>query len=101
MIFLSKRAVGVAFCTLATVLYISRYFYTVLFYQGVTRSDGFYERWLNFLGEGPLFWATICVGVGILYLIWAEFEDIVNNLALKLSNKTKITLIKFWNDLRK
>ncbi|MGG1664554.1 hypothetical protein [Brevibacillus sp. NRS-1366] len=86
---MSKRAVGVSFCTLAALLYISRYYYTAIFFQGISRNDGFYERWLDFLGTGPTFWATTCIIVGIFYLIWAEFEEKINNFATSIVNKIK------------
>jgi len=71
---MTKRTVGVSFCALAVVLFLSRYFIAML-YRGFDShswgSDNFSEL-LGYVGFAPWFFAILFLGAGIYYLIRSE-----------------------------
>jgi len=71
-----KRTVGVSFCCLAVVLYLSRYVFA-LWYLGEGQRSGnseALERQLEYVGVGPWVFAAAFLIVGIFFLIRGERE---------------------------
>jgi hypothetical protein len=73
---MEKRTVGVVFCCLAVVLFLSRYI-LALWYRGSGRtswgSDDF-ARFLDYVGFLPWVLATAFLLAGILYLARSKTE---------------------------
>ena len=74
---MTKRTVGISFCALAVVLFLSRYIIAVL-YRGFD-----YHQWgsqdfaafLGYVGIAPWLFAAVFLAAGIYYLVRAESEN--------------------------
>jgi len=73
---MTKRTVGISFCALAVVLFLSRYI-IALWYRGIGHTQwgpddfGYY---LSCVGSAPWFFAAIFLIAGILYLVRSESD---------------------------
>jgi hypothetical protein len=73
---MTKRTVGISFCALAVVLFLSRYIIAAL-YRGFDNhqwgSQDFAD-YLGYVGIEPWFFAALFLAAGIYYLVRSESE---------------------------
>jgi len=73
---MTKRTVGVSFCALAVVLFLSRYFIAAL-YRGFQHSQWGsqdFADYLTYVGIAPWLFAAVFLAAGIYYLVRSESE---------------------------
>jgi hypothetical protein len=73
---MTKRTVGISFCALAVVLFLSRYLIAAL-YRGSNNSQWGsrdFADYLGYVGIAPWFFAAIFLAAGIYYLVRSESE---------------------------
>ena len=73
---MNNRAVGICFCAMATVLFLSRYIIAMMYYgfkQG-GQSRGEFDMMLSFVGVLPWVLAAFALAAGIYYLIRKDPE---------------------------
>ena len=73
---MTKRTVGISFCALAVVLFLSRYLIAAL-YRGFTVelwSSEDFARCLGYVGIAPWFFAALFLAAGIYYLVRSESD---------------------------
>ena len=75
--FLTKRTVGVSFCCLAVVLFLSRYVFALWYQGGAHRSwsSELFARQLEYVGVAPWVFAATFLVAGILFLIRGERDN--------------------------
>lgn len=73
---MSKRITGAFFILSAAILFAARYVSAAIHIAGLTSfDDAMFSKSLNYVGT-PLFMASIlCLIVGVIYLISAEFDE--------------------------
>jgi len=73
---MTKRTVGISFCALAVVLFLSRYI-IALWYRGSGHMQWGPEDFgyhLSYVGSAPWFFAAIFLIAGIFYLVRSESD---------------------------
>jgi hypothetical protein len=74
---MNRRAVGAVFCSLAVLLFLSRYVFA-LWYLGSgargTWSATLFEGYLHYVGVAPWIMAAVFAIVGVIYLVLSGRE---------------------------
>jgi len=72
---LSNRGIGVFFIAISTILYITKYLTAAIFGSNLkTLSEDMFKTLLEYIGPNLTFWSTISLVIGIVYLIWGQFQ---------------------------
>ena len=85
---MNKRGTGVAFCGIAAFLYAAYYLSAAIFMSGVcTWSNELFMAGIEYVGSALPNCAKLSLVVGVVYLLWAEIENI-KTLAVKIKNSS-------------
>jgi len=75
---MSKSLKGISFCFIATILYATKYVCAAIYGAQTPLEGGFgastFQKWLEFVGDQPLAFASVALLVGVIYLVLAEVE---------------------------
>lgn len=73
---MSRRGVGVSFVAIAAFLYASRYVAAAIFGSGLkTWNSDLFDGMLSYVGPELVTLSKIALVMGILYLIWGEYQE--------------------------
>jgi pantothenate kinase len=76
---MKKRATGLALLLIAALLESTRYISAAIYGSGVSLDGGYgpdqFNKWLGYTSSGLSIWALLAFIIGIVYLIWAEYEE--------------------------
>lgn len=73
---MNRRAAGVVFCILSTLLLISQYLCAAILLTGASLSGPAFTFMLEYIGPVLPTASAVCLAVGIFYLAAAEIMDI-------------------------
>ncbi|MBS4025528.1 MAG: hypothetical protein KGZ96_07605 [Clostridia bacterium] len=74
---MNKRGAGISLIAISAFLFASRHVSAAIFGSGVSSwNAGLYDNMLNYVGNSLSNFGLATLLVGIVYLIWGEFEEI-------------------------
>jgi hypothetical protein len=74
---MSRRTAGVSFVAIAALLFTTRYCAAAIWGSGFTSWNA--EHFTNLLGyvdQGLTTWSIVALVSGLIYLVWAEIDEI-------------------------
>jgi hypothetical protein len=77
---LSRRTTGAAFCAIAAFLFGLRYVVAAQLFDGMNPGaidPSTLDQFLDYAGTPLLTGSVVALVVGIVYLVWAELEDLL------------------------
>lgn len=72
---MSRRNIGAVFCLIAAILYSTRFLTAAIFGSGISSwNSQLFNAMLSYVGDELKTLSIVALIVGIVYLIWAEFD---------------------------
>lgn len=72
---MNRRGAGVAFCCMATFLFVGRYICAAIFGSNVSSWDAeLFDHMLMYIGNDLLILSVAALIIGLIYIVWAEVE---------------------------
>lgn len=78
---MKRRTTGTILLLVAAFLYGIRYLSAAIFGSNVNSWNGeLFKSMLSYIGKGPTNLSILALILGLIYLVWAEIEEINKNL---------------------
>lgn len=76
---MTRRAAGTVFLTIAVFLFSIRYIAAAIYGSGASLNNEYsreaFQQFLSYVGSLPLILSIISLIIGIIFMVWAEFEN--------------------------
>lgn len=75
-----RRITGALLIATSAILYVSRYLTAAIYsssFPGWSRD--MFQNMLEYVGQGPVIWSVVALVSGIIYLLWAEVEEVLKS----------------------
>lgn len=77
---MKRRTTGTILLLVAAFLYGIRYLSAAIFGSNVNSWNGnLFDSMLSYIGKGPVILSVLALILGLIYLVWAEIEELRNN----------------------
>jgi len=85
---MKRRTTGTIFLVIAAFLYGIRYLSAAIYGSNVSSwSADLFKSMLSYIGEGPNILSILALILGVIYLVWAEIEELRHKNLSNMKNE--------------